>query len=342
LNPSTLANIEKAYLRSQNTETAAEAKSEAPPEASTLQADGPDAAALAQRLAALRATAEGVPEPVRTKMLGALDKAAQQIQSGDTAKAAKSLDPLEKALSKFSEPAETVAEPVAAAENPTDPADNPDAKADTANPALAEKWTEAAAKLEPAVLAALSAGKGNTDAIRLKFYGMQDQAEAGNHKAALAQVADLTTMLREAQNAPTVNFDEIPKDVVPFAKSRVAWANTRAQLRAELGKLKSAMDAALANIDGMEGASSETGKLFSYLDTLDGRLEQTLDTLTNTPDGTDRQTLKAKARDIIAEYSAELDGDFFRDVDGDNGFAPVKLRGPAVSALQRIGAVLAA
>jgi hypothetical protein len=107
-------------------------------------------------------------------------------------------------------------------------------------------------------------------------------------------------------------------------------------------RLKSAMDTVLLNIDGMEEAIAETGKLFTYLDALDNRLETTLEDLVTTPDGPERQALKAKARGIVAEYSAELDSDFFRDVDGDNGFAPVKIRAPAVAALQHVATALAA
>jgi hypothetical protein len=327
-----LVAIERAYLRVTQSESKPE-QTEAAPENNPAD---PEAQIQTKRLAELRDAAQKLSEPLQSKLLGALGVTTKQIEAGDVAKAATAMDKLAKAMGLPNTAAPTQETPNTAPEAATDE----DAKV-IPDP-FAEKWAEVAAKLEPAVLAALRAGKGDVAAIRLKFYGMQDQAAAGNAKAALTQADGLTKMLREAQAVDARAIDaDIPTDAVPFAKSRLVWSSTRVELRAQIGKLKSAMDATLANIEGMEEAVGETGKLFAYLDNLDGRLEDTLENLVGTPDGPARQTLKADARKIIAEYSTELDSDFFRDVDGDNGFAPVQVRGLAVSALQRIGAVLA-
>ncbi|RUS59676.1 hypothetical protein EGN72_13340 [Pseudorhodobacter sp. E13] len=293
-----------------------------------------DALAAAQRLKKLHGQTGLLQGPAQEKLGAALGLVAKMITGGDLAKASQTMDAVEQAMTRAKADAApkpdsaTPAAPTAEAPAPTE---------------AARKWDAIAAKLEPVVLATIKAGKGDIDAIKLKFYAMQDQAAAGQHEAAIAAAPALAEMIRSAQAATQTQAEAaIPADVVPFVKSRLAWINTRTQLRAEMQTLKSAMDTALSNIEGMEEAIAETGKLFTYLDALDNRLENTLEDLVKTPDGPERQALKAKAREIIAEYSAELDGDFFRDVDGDNGFAPVKIRAPAVAALQQVSTALAA
>jgi len=364
----TLTPVERAYERLSAAAPAAAAPADeqaAPPQAPA--ANEAEVTAQTSRLASLMATAQTLAEPVRSKIIGGLEKIDQQIKAGSIPKAARAMDQIDSAMARMAQQAAVAPQQAAAPSQPesvSTPEAPSEAQAEAATPdteaaqiqaeeaaatkakavteELAAKWAEAAAKLEPAVLAAIAARKGDANAIRLKFYGMQDQAEAGSYKAALGQVADLTAKLREAQGQAPAGFDDIPADIVPFAKSLLVWSNTRSHLRSEITRLKTAMDAALGQVEGMESAVAETDKLFTYIERLDDRLEKVLDKLSSTADGPERQALKAEARDIITQYSTELDGEFFRDADGDNGFAQVTLRGPAVSALQRIGSVLAA
>jgi hypothetical protein len=324
---STIIAIGRAYAR----QSQAVAPPPPPPPAN------PDAIAAVQRLKKLEIHVGQLQGPTQEKLTAALGLVAKVIAGGDLAKATQTMDAVEQALER--------AKAEAAQQAPAEISDAPDGFAEsTAEPTDASrKWDAVVAKLEPVVLATIKAGKGDVDAIKRKFFSMQDQADAGQHVAALAAAPVLAEMIRTAQSATQTQAEAaIPADVVPFVKSRLAWINTRSQLRAEMGKLKSAMDTTLSGIEGMEEALSETNKLFTYLDALDNRLENTLEDLVKTPDGPERQALKAKARDIIDEYSDELDGEFFRDVDGDNGFAPVKVRAPAVAALQQVSNALAA
>lgn len=301
----------------------------------------PNAAALAaaQRLRKLQGQVGLLQGPAQENLGAALTLVAKMIAGGDVAKAAQTLDTVEQAIGRAKADITQKQETPVPEESKAETAESNDAAPTEAS----REWEAMAAKLEPVVLATVKAGKGDVDAIKLKFFTMQDQAAAGQHEAAIAAAPALAEMIRAAQTATQTQAEaEIPADVVPFVKSRLAWINTRTQLRAEMARLKSAMDSTLSNIEGMEEAIAETGKLFTYLDALDNRLENTLEDLVKTPDGPERQALKAKARDIIAQYSAELDGDFFRDVDGDNGFAPVKIRAPAVAALQQVATALAA
>lgn len=292
------------------------------------------ALAAGQKLNTLRGQAEQLQGPAKEKLMIALDLIAQQIGGGDMAKAAQTMNAVEQAIIRSKAAGITEAETA-----PKPPPEKLEA---------AQKWAELVAKLEPMVFATIKAGIGDIDAVKRGFDAMLDQAAAGKHQAAISGAPALAQSIRAAEAATqiqdgtqTQDGANIPADFL-FLKMRLVWVNTRAKLRAEIETLRSAMDATLSAIDGMEEAVSETGKLFTYIDALDTRLETTLEAIARTPDGPERQTLLAKARAVVAEYSRELDSDFFRDVDGDNGFAPVKVRAPAVAALLQISAALAA
>jgi hypothetical protein len=290
----------------------------AAPQTATAEANA-DATAAAQRLKGMRDRAGTIIGPAGEKLVAALGLAAQHIKAGDTPKASQTMDAVEQAMARL-QPAAT-----------------------PLNTDAARKWADLAARLEPVVLATIKTGKGDTDAIKRKFFFMQDQAAAGDPSAAIAAAPALAEMIKVAQSATqTQAEDAIPANVVPFVTSRLAWVKTRSHLRDEITKLKTAMDATLSKVPGLEEAIGETGKLFSYLDALDDRLETTLEALVVTPDGPARESLKAKARQVIAEYNSTLDNAFFRDVDGDNGFAPVTVRAPAIAALAQVSDALAA
>jgi hypothetical protein len=311
-------------------------------------ADDP-ALQLAQRLTQMQAELQAIGEPALGKLSGALATIAGQIKAGDLNLASATMDKIAPALATFK---------AAAARKAAEAQPQPTPKADTEAKAeappltpeeqaaeddkMAGRWESVSAKLEPVVLSTINAGLGDVEAIRAKFAAMQALAANGQAKEALAQSGDLSRMLREAQaqNAGQ-SAPEYPADALPFLKSRSAWLKTRDQLRAEIGRLQAAMNAALAGVEGMELAISETGKLFDYIESLDIRLIGALDSLVVEPDGPGRERLKDSARSIIADYSAELDSPFFVDVDANNGFASVKVRGPAITVLKQVSAALA-
>lgn len=289
--------------------------------------------ALAQKIQALRGKIEALPEgAARDRLMQALGVAVQMLRANDMPKCAQAVAAVEKALGQVQaagKPAETEAET----------GEEEEQEVDTSSPE-AQKWLGVAAKLEPAVLGALKAGKGDVNAIRLKWMAAQDKAAKGDFAAALAMAPELAQLIRDAANATQTQAEgEIPKDIVPYVQSRLAWIKTREGLRSELARLKSAIDAALRGAD-MGDAVSETDKLFGYLDVLDARLENKLEEITVAPAGPARDKLKAEARTIIAEYRTNLDSDFFKDVDGNNGFVPVSVRGAAISSLSSVASAL--
>ena len=86
--------------------------------------------------------------------------------------------------------------------------------------------------------------------------------------------------------------------------------------------------------------ANNTKKLFTYLESLDDRLEAALNALVEEPDGAKREALKSDARKVLGEYRNELQTPFFNDVDSNNGFASVSVTGTATTALAEVDAVL--
>lgn len=293
--------------------------------------------ALAQKIQSLRGKIEALPEgAARDRLMQALGVAVQMLRANDMPKCAQAVAAVEKALGQVQAAGATAA--TTTAPEPGE-ADEDEAEEEPLSPE-GQKWMAVAAKLEPAILAARKAGKGPVDAMWLKWMTAQDMAGDGNYAGALALAPDLAQLIRDAAAATQTQAEtEIPKDIVPYVQSRLAWIKTRGELRAELERLKAAIDKALTDAD-LADATSETDKLFSYIASLDGRLEDKLEEITVTPAGEKRDKLKADARKIIAEYRTELDSDFFKDVDGNNGFIPVSVRGAAITSLTSVAAAL--
>ena len=87
--------------------------------------------------------------------------------------------------------------------------------------------------------------------------------------------------------------------------------------------------------------SAHSSVLFTYLDGIDSRLEDTLETLVEAPDGDRREALKTEARGIIDTYRTALDEPFFQAVDN-NGFVKTNIRGAALDSLKQVSDALAA
>ncbi|MEX0339953.1 MAG: hypothetical protein AB3N11_13045 [Arenibacterium sp.] len=95
-----------------------------------------------------------------------------------------------------------------------------------------------------------------------------------------------------------------------------------------------------ADAEGFEDVASRSDKLFSYLDSFDGQLEDTLQQIIGAS-GEAQDALKATAQNIVSRYRSELDSDFFKAVD-QNGFVPTNIRGAALASLDTVSQALAA
>lgn len=169
-----------------------------------------------------------------------------------------------------------------------------------------------------------------------------EKGEAEDYAGALKAVPGLKKLIAEAEAAEqTAAEADIPAGVVPFVRARLDWVKTRSTLKSELTKLQGEI-LAVCSGDEFPTIANDSNALFSYLETLDSRLEDALEALVQEPDGTQREKLKAAARKVLDEYRGELDTPFFQAVDGKNGFKPVNVRGAALASLGKVTDALAA
>lgn len=188
-------------------------------------------------------------------------------------------------------------------------------------------------------------GLNPADRTRLDaIWGMaHDKAELRDFAAALGLLARLKPELDKAIAAGQAGSDQaqIPADVVPFQRARVSWAGARAEMRTEMRRLEEAIVAAVqGEEDGGADVVAEVHSLTGRLSVFDDRLEETLDRITNSRPGDDRDALKKVAIGQIREYADVLKSDpFFAEVDG-NPFVSVSVAKTAQEKLREIAAVL--
>ncbi|WP_299287397.1 hypothetical protein [uncultured Tateyamaria sp.] len=260
-----------------------------------------------------------------------------QIESGDFAKAAATAKALGEAITKVSAaqtkaaPSEEAASPEPTSEQAADPNASEDGQA----------WNAARARLEPAVMNLLERNMGDVSKMRAAWAFFTEKGDTGAFVDGMKVVPGLEKLIAEGEAAEQTDAEkDIPADVVPFVRARLGWSKARTQLQSEMMKLQNAI---LAVCQGEEfaGMANDTKALFSYLESLDDRLEAALEALVVEPDGARRETLKGDARKVLAEYQSELQTPFFKDVDANNGFTTVSVTGTATSALAEVDAVLA-
>ncbi|EEB82854.1 hypothetical protein [Roseobacter sp. GAI101] len=253
-----------------------------------------------------------------------------QIASGDAKKATGTAKALGDAIARLAEQA------AAAPSTDQNPPENADDNA--ADPGAG--WREARADLEPAILDLLQRGMGDVGKMRAVLAYFTEKGEADDFAGAMKAVPGLKKLIADAHAAEqTAAEKDIPAGVVPYVRARLDWSKTRISLNSELIKLQ---DSILAVCQGEEfpTIATDTKTLFTYLDTLDSRLEDALEALVQEPDGQKRELLKENARKVLSEFQSELDTPFFQTVDGKNGFKPVNVRGAAITSLGKVDEAL--
>lgn len=223
---------------------------------------------------------------------------------------------------------------------------NPAVQAATAEGATGEspdarRW----AAIEPALMTLYEKAMGLNPQNRTQLSGAWavavEKAGAGDHAGALQIVARLKPMLDAVVSAGASGTEqEVPKDVVPFQKSRVLWRATKSTMMKEMARLESAIVAACAGDAELAPVAAEASALSRRLDVFDARLEEVLDQITNTPEGPARTALKQQAKIALKDYRDALASDFFQDVDNENGFESVAVAASARKALDAIATVL--
>jgi hypothetical protein len=198
----------------------------------------------------------------------------------------------------------------------------------------------------------MSAANARLAELRDAAVGVADDAQRAKISAALDKVdgeigagnADKAGQMMDtiekaiAASAPAAAAPGA--DATDYKQYRQAWAKARDAMLSEITALRAEIDRVTGEIEGYEDVSSKSGTLLTYLDGIDGALEDALAALETAGDDT-RDSLKANALGIVERYRSELDGAFFKAVD-DNGFMQTNIRGAALASLDSVSAALAA
>lgn len=319
-------------------EQAGEAPSDAPP--APPPPGNPAVIKLQTAAASLEKRLDGLQDgESKTKLLGVLDRLNKQIAAEDIKEAAATAKVLGEAITKVS--GQQTKEEKDKSEQSEETAPTETDIVDHTATEDGRVWSDAFANLEGQVLDLLSKGFGDTSKMRAAWSAFTGAGGQKKYADAMKFVPGITKLIAEAEAAETSEAEkDIPTNVVPFVRARLGWVKARRQLRGEMGKLQNAI---LAQCKGEEfdGILDDTKALFEYLDGLDDRLENALEALVIEPDGAKREALKKTARGVLNDFQAELETPFFKDVDANNGFTPVNVRGTAVAALSDVNSALA-
>ena len=298
----------------------------APPVAATQP--NPQAQKLNQVLEGLRAQATSVPDADRRqKIEQALDRAGNLIAQLEIEAATMLLTKM-RILLQPAPPIPTASDTATTEAEPED---------------LAAQWAKVFAELNDKISRATSEGLVvDPDGLRKAWAWCTNNAADYAYSKAMETLPDVRARLARLAGGDQNAFaQDVPADAKPFAMARLTWRTTRSTMRSELGKVETAILAYCSEMEGMEEVVSNISTLAGHLVTLDDRLETKLDQIVNQPAGPGRESLKAEAQGLIAEYRRALESDFFNDIDEGSGFASVAVTSTARTALSDIAKVLA-
>ncbi|MEM6547915.1 MAG: hypothetical protein AAF713_09245 [Pseudomonadota bacterium] len=201
-------------------------------------------------------------------------------------------------------------------------------------------WRAAKTLLEPQYANLVQQNIGDVSALRVAWDLANEKALEGNFLGATQALPPLERLIADGQAALQSEVEaSIPADVVPLHRARAQWAVARRSLDGEMGKLQTAIIQRCGAV-GLGDVAAETNALFTHLSTIDERLEVTLDALMADPAGTGRDGLEAQAKRIVNDYLSALETPFFKDVDDNNGFIAISVRGAAMKALEGVRGAL--
>ncbi len=204
----------------------------------------------------------------------------------------------------------------------------------------AATWESRKRRIEPELTQVLSNRLGDHSRIRASWSMAVELANKGKHAEALRILERLEPEITEAITKGMADFDNLPGDVVPIAKARLAWMQARKKMFGQLAVVEQKIVAICSSDPTLSHIVAETPKLFDNLINFDERLDNALNAVINAPPGQERDDRKGEARSVIGDYQTELENPFFKDIDGNNGFANVAVTATAQAALGAIVRVL--
>ena len=190
---------------------------------------------------------------------------------------------------------------------------------------------------------ALGLNPANRSQLQAAWAMAEEKAESGDPASALKILDRLRPALEAVIAAGASGSDQssVPQDVVPFQRARVLWAGTRAKMMDEIRKLEDSIIAFCEADEDLAPVAAEARNLSKRIEVFDASLEDTLDDITNAPEGEQRAALKKLALDKVRAYAAALNDEFFKAVDADNGFTNVAVTSTAKQSLAAIAKTLA-
>ena len=296
-----------------------------PPAAESAEDKAARAADLITRLKELsaRIPAMSLGDAARLESFTKLARmAAVQIKTGSLEYGANAIEQLERALA---------APPPA----PPPPAPPP-SQSDTAERLVALTGQLKALVPQIAASAGGDAARLATLAKLAKDAGVE--LKTGNLNYAANTIERLRTAL---ESEPAAGASGVAPEAA--AESRLAWTSLRAEIRADVETLRSALSQAYAGQPVAEQiVSAFQTKVAPMLGRFDDRLSAALDGMAAENDAAKRAELAVGARDLVGEYRAFAEGDaLISDLDS-NPFVPLQIRSRAVTALSAMAASLAA
>ncbi|GEM_PF-1533152 len=283
------------------------------------------AARAADLIAKLKALSAQIPEAsfgdeTRLETFTKLARTAGiQIKTGNLEYGANAIEQLEKALT---------------APPPPPPAPPPPASpSDTA-----QRLAALAAQLKALVPQIAAAAGGDAARMALLAKLAKDagvELKTGNLNYAANTIERLRTAL---ENRPAAGIAP-----AAAAEARLAWTSLRAEIRADVETLRSALSQAYAGQPIADQiVSAFQAKVAPMLGRFDDRLGAALDGIAAENDAAKRADLTAGARALVGEYRAFAAGDaLIGDLD-DNPFVPLQIRNRAVTALSAMASSLGA
>ena len=286
-----------------------------------------DRGQLETQLKDLASRVKQLEDPQRSKLAKAVQTLVGTLKAGDLAKTSAGLAKLAQALDSLA----PQTAPETSEDNKLDP-----------NQA---KYTQLFTAMEPLVQTALRDNRFADEKSRGDFKKLwewaNNNAADGIYDKAVAALTRAKPLLEAARASDGSDYAaDVPDDVKPFAISRLKWKSTLSTIRSELKKLQASIKSVCGSDPELKPVADGVGELDEYLNRLDERLADKLDEVVNASPGDTRDALKAQARGILKEYQSELNSDFFKAVDAQNGFTNVAIASTANSALSKIESTL--
>lgn len=139
----------------------------------------------------------------------------------------------------------------------------------------------------------------------------------------------------DAEATPAPAPASRPVSNVAFMKSRILWGDAKKKMSTELAKLRAAIVTQSADDEDNNEILAVADEMLAEFDQFDDRLEDVLDDITNTEEGSARTALRKRASAVVSDYMAMLDTPFFKSVDN-NPFTSVAVTSTARQSLGTI------